>query len=229
MMMRIPSLSPPCAGIFFGRNNAAAVVATMARVAPGIHAIILAAGQSQRFGRVKLLEPFNGQPLLRHSLDIARSVLNSNSWLVTGHSAEGIEDAARGLAGHVLYNPDYAQGIGSSIACGATACSNRADAIVVMLADQPLISRSHLENLVRRWTGEADAIIATEFEGILAPPVLFGRDHFAELCALRGDTGAKQILEAHAGAVSSVRFDPAAIDIDTPGDLARLVSPDQTP
>lgn len=225
-MMRIPSLSPPCAGIFFGCNNGATVVATMARVAPGIHAIILAAGQSQRFGRVKLLEEFNGQALVRRSLDIARSVFHSNSWLVTGHSAEDIEDAARGLAGHVLHNPAYAQGIGSSIACGAAACSDRADAIVIMLADQPLISRSHVENLVRRWTGDADAIIATEFDGILGPPVLFGRDHFAELCALRGDTGAKQILETHADAVNSVRFDPAAVDIDTPEDLARLVSPD---
>jgi len=225
-MMRIPRLSPPCAGIFFGRSNAAAVVATMARVAPGIHAIILAAGQSQRFGRVKLLEELNGRALVQHSLDVARSVFHSNSWLVTGHSADGIEDAASGLAGHILYNPEYAQGMGSSIACGATACSNRADAIVIMLADQPLISRSHLENLVHRWTGDDNAIIATEFDGILGPPVLFGRDHFAELRALRGDTGAKQILETHANAVNSVRFDPAAVDIDTPGDLARLVSPD---
>ncbi len=198
----------------------------MAGVVPDIHAIILAAGQSKRFGRVKLLEEFNGQALVRHSLDIARSVFHGNSWLVTGHSAEGIEDAARGLAGHVLYNPEYAQGMGSSIACGATACSDCADAIVIMLADQPLISRSHLGSLVRRWTGAADAIIATEFAGILGPPVLFGRDHFAELCALRGDTGAKQILEAHADAVNSIRFDPAAVDIDTSEDLARLVSPD---
>ena len=198
----------------------------MVRMAPNIHAIILAAGQSQRFGRVKLLEEFNGRTLVRHSLDVARSVFRGNSWLVTGHSADGIEDAARGLAGHVLYNSQYAQGMGSSIACGAAACSSRADAIVIMLADQPLISRSHLEHLARRWTGDADAIIATEFDGILGPPVLFGRDHFAELCALRGDTGAKQILKAHADAVSSVRFDPAAVDIDTPGDLARLVSPD---
>ena len=224
--MRIPSLSPPCAGIFFGRSNAAPVVATMARVAPGIHAIILAAGQAQRFGRVKLLEEFDGEPLVRRSLNIARSVLHGNSWLVTGHSANDIEEAARGLAGHVLYNPDYAQGMGSSIACGATACSDRADAIVIMLADQPLISRSHLANLISAWTGNADAIIATEFDDILGPPVLFGRDHFAELCALRGDTGAKQILEMHADAVDSVRFDPAAVDIDTPEDLQRLVSRD---
>ena len=224
--MRIPSLSPPCAGIFFACNNAAAVVATMARVAPGIHAIILAAGQSQRFGRVKLLEPLNGEPLVRHSLNIARSIFHDNSWLVTGHSAEDIKISAGGLASHVLYNPEYAQGIGSSIACGAAACSDRADAIVIMLADQPLISRSHLEDLVHCWTGAADAIVATEFAGVLGPPVLFGREHFAELCALRGDTGAKQLLKAHAGAVTRVRFDPAAVDIDTPEDLEKLVSPD---
>jgi len=214
--MRIPSLSPPSAGIFFGCDNAAAVVATMARVAQGIHAIILAAGQSQRFGRVKLLEEFDGEPLVRHSLNIARSIFHGNSWLVTGHSAEDIEKAARGLAGHVLYNPEY------GIACGAAACSDRADAIVIILADQPLISRLHLGNLVRRWTGAADAIVATEFAGIPGPPVLFGRDHFAELCALRGDTGAKQLVTAHADAVTHVRFDQAAVDIDTPEDLEHL-------
>ena len=198
----------------------------MLEVGQGFSHQIERAGHAHRFGREKLLDEFDGEPLVRRSLNIARSVLHGNSWLVTGHSANDIEEAARGLAGHVLYNPDYAQGMGSSIACGATACSDRADAIVIMLADQPLISRSHLANLISAWTGDADAIIATEFDDILGPPVLFGRDHFAELCALRGDTGAKQILKAHADAISSVRFDPAAVDIDTPGDLARLVSPD---
>ena len=224
--MRIPRLSPPCAGIFFGRNNVAAVVATIAHVTRGIHAIILAAGQAKRFGRAKLLAELHGVPLLHHALNAARDVCGHNTWLVTGHSAEKIEDTARGLAGHLVHNPEYAKGIGSSIACGATACSERADAIVIMLADQPLVSRSHLASLVSTWTGDADAIIATEFAGVLGPPVLFGRDYFAELCELRGDSGARQILETHTDAVTSVRFAPAAVDIDTPEDLERLVKRD---
>lgn len=202
------------------------VVATIAQMSRNIHAIILAAGQAQRFGGAKLLAPFNGAPLLHRALDAARNACSEHTWLVTGHASKDIADAANGCVEHIVHNSEYAQGIGSSIACGAKACSEFADAIVVMLADQPLVSRSHISDLISGWTGESGAIVATEFSGILGPPVLFDRDYFEALRALRGDAGAKQVLDAHAAAVTSVRFDPAAIDIDTPADLERLVRPD---
>ena len=194
-------------------------------MARNIHAIILAAGRAQRFGGAKLLAEFDGAPLLHRALEVARGACHGNTWLVTGHAAQGIADAAEGRVGHVVHNRDYAQGMGSSIACGASACAESADALLVMLADQPLISRSHVSSLIRGWTGESGAIVATEFSGVLGPPVLFGRDYLEELRALRGDAGARQVLDAHADAVATVRYDPAGVDIDTPEDLQRLVKP----
>lgn len=221
--MHIPSLSPPRAGIFFCRSKAGPVIATIAKVARTIHAIILAAGRAQRFGGTKLLEEYDGAPLLHRALDVARSACHENTWLVTGHAAREMTRAAEGRVGHVVHNREYAQGIGSSIACGASACPESADALLFLLADQPLVSRSHIANLIRGWTGEPGAIVATAFSGVLGPPVLFGRGHLEALRALRGDAGARQVLDAHADAVVAVSHDPAGVDIDTPEDLQRLV------
>ena len=223
--MHIPSLSPPRAGIFFGRSIRGVLIDTIAKVARNIHAIILAAGRAQRFGGTKLLEEYDGAPLLHRALDVARSVCHENTWLVTGHAAQDMADAAEGRVGHIVHNREYARGIGSSIACGAGACPESVDALLVLLADQPLVSRSHIANLIRRWTGEPGAIVATAFSGVLGPPVLFGRGYLEELRALGGDAGARQVLDAHADAVTTVRYDPAGVDIDTPEDLQRLVRP----
>ena len=195
-------------------------------MASGIHAIVLAAGRSSRFGRAKLLEELDGKSLVRRALETAQCACPGNTWLVTGHTANAIADAAAGIADHIVYNPDYESGMGTSIASGVTACSQQADAVVVMLADQALITESHLSDLARSWSGDAGRIVATAFSGTLGPPVLFGQDFFDELSTLDGDDGAKQLLRRHAAAVRSIRFEPAMTDIDTRGDLNRLINPE---
>jgi len=191
---------------------------------PRICIAVLAAGKSARFGAPKLTESWQGQPLLLHALRAAATAFPDDVYLVTGQDTELIGAASDGLANVELFNPDFASGIGSSIACAATACRETADALVIALADQPLITAAHLRSLVTQWAGRRDRIVATEFSEIAGPPVLFGRDFLEDLCQLRDDRGAKSVLHANSQFVEAVRFEPAAIDIDTPDDLDALDS-----
>ena len=185
---------------------------------------MLAAGRSERFGTAKLLAEYRGHTLLHHALSAAQGSCPGDKYLVVGHNAEEISNAAAGLVDTVIHNEGYATGIGSSIACGVRACREHADAILIMLADQPLVSSAHLAQLVDRWTGAPDEIIASGFSGTNGPPVLFASAFFDELEQLRGDMGARAILRNNPNRLRTVEFEAASIDIDTPEDLGALAS-----
>jgi len=184
--------------------------------------VMLAAGRSERLGTAKLLADYRGKPLLHHALSAAQGTCPGNICLVVGHNPEEIENAATGLADRVIINEAYATGIGSSIACGVRACREHADAILIMLADQPLVSCAHLDQLVDRWTGSPDEIIASRFSGTSGPPVLFASALFDQLEDLHGDVGAREILRKSSSILRTVEFGAAAVDIDTPADLEAL-------
>lgn len=193
-------------------------------MAHNIFVLVLAAGQSQRFGATKLLEEFGGRPLLQHALAASQEACPGNVCLVTGHASEDLAKAAVGLADQIVLNDDYESGIGSSIARGVSHLINDAAAVIILLADQPLITGAHLKEIMKRWKDDPDTIVATHFSGVDGPPVLFGQRFFGQLSKLEGDTGAKQILRAWPDAVRSIDFEPAAVDIDTAGDLEGLLS-----
>jgi molybdenum cofactor cytidylyltransferase len=185
-----------------------------------IHVAVLAAGKSERFGKPKLLEILDGRPVLTYALSVAQEYSPGNVLLVTGKDADLVESAGAVLADRIVFNPDHESGMGSSIAAAAKACAGAADALIVMLADQPMITVAHLRDLADRWQGKTGRIVASSYSGTVGPPVLFGREFLGELAELRGETGAKEILIAHRPAVVGLSFEPASIDIDTPADLA---------
>ena len=187
-----------------------------------VRIVMLAAGRSERFGPAKLLAEYRGKPLLQHALSAAQDACPGDVCLVVGHNAHEVADSAVGLADHVITNEDFATGIGSSIACGVRACREHADAILIMLADQPLVSSTHLAELVKRWTGKPNEIIASRFSGVSGPPVLFASALFDQLEDLHGDIGAREILRRSSSMLRTVEFAAAAIDIDTPEDLEAL-------
>jgi molybdenum cofactor cytidylyltransferase len=193
-------------------------------VTQNLFVLVLAAGQSQRFGATKLLEEFDGRPLLQHALAVGQEACPGRVCLVTGHASEEMAKASIGLADQIVLNNNYESGIGSSIAIGVSHLINDASAVIILLADQPLVTSSHVKKLVNRWNNDAGAIVATRFSGVDGPPVLFGQSFFDQLSKLEGDAGARQILQAWPDAVRSVDFQPAAVDVDTPGDLEALLS-----
>ncbi len=185
-------------------------------------AVVLAAGRSRRFGANKQLQVLNGQPLVRHAAALARAVCGKNTLLIVGHEWRRVVAAADQQCQFVAINEDYGDGIGTSIAVAAKSLAHTADCMLILLADQPLISEDHLNALLSAWSGDDQEIVATAFAGTQGPPVLMPRAAFSELAMLEGDTGARKLLENPDFQLTTVWFDPAAIDIDSPDDLDRL-------
>ena len=195
-------------------------------MASNIYCVVLAAGESRRYGRTKLLETYRGEPLLRHALRAAQDTCPGRVCLVTGNDAEAMNRAAGELADTVVLNAEFESGMGTSIRAGVGACSEQADAVLIMLADQPLVTAEHLASMIETWKSDSSKIVVTAYRETIGPPVLFARSHFGELTGLSGDSGAKPILNKHAAVVRSVRFEPAAFDVDTTADFKNLPTQD---
>ncbi len=187
-----------------------------------IFAIVLAAGASSRFGRTKQLEPFEGVPLAAGVLRKAESVCGPRTVLVVGKDWQEVAAACEPLAGFFVINEDYAQGISSSIARGVRAVADSADAILLTMADLPLVTEDHLSKLAETWRNSPRSIVASAFEDTLGPPVVFPKTDFDALLELRGDRGARQVLEANRDRVLQISCEEAAFDIDRPEDLAGI-------
>jgi len=189
---------------------------------PTVFAAVLAAGESRRFGRSKMLESVQRETLVRRAANLAREVCGDCSILVAGHESAAVTSAAGDAPQFVIVNDHYEEGIGGSIALAAKAVSHVADALLLLLADQPLVTAQHLRALMSHWQGADDEIVATAFAETMGPPVLFPRGAFDALGELTGDQGAKSLLQSSRFDVRTVPFEDAAIDIDTPADLKKL-------
>lgn len=189
-----------------------------------VWAVILAAGESSRFGSTKLLEPYRGEPLVARAVRATVKVFESRTLLVTGHDAANVAAAASGHGAEILVNESYRRGIGNSLASAATFLRNRASAMLVLLADQPLVSAGHLQALLDSWDGSSDQIVATIYGGTTGVPALLPGGTFDEIRKFDDDRGARRLFGDSRYRLETVRFEAAAIDVDTPADLDRLYS-----
>ena len=183
--------------------------------------IVLAAGESRRYGAPKLLAQIDGVALIRRAA-LAAQAVGAAVVVVLGAHRDLLEPHIADLAVERAFNPDWASGMGSSIACGVARMGATIEAALIMLADQPLIGARELLSLVGAHAAAPGCIVAAQFSGVLGPPCLFPRRYFAELAALRGEHGARGVLQRHAAQVEALPLSAAAADIDTPADYARL-------
>jgi molybdenum cofactor cytidylyltransferase len=146
---------------------------------PTVFAVVLAAGGSNRFGRSKQLEGFEGRPLVRRAAELARSVCGDRNVLLVGHESAAVVAAAGDAPQYLVVNDRYEEGLGGSIALAAKTLSHVANAVLLLFTDQPLITARHLRALIDTWSGADSEIVATAFSGTLGPPVLFPRGAFA--------------------------------------------------
>ncbi len=194
----------------------------MPDLSPTVFAVVLAAGRSSRFGVTKQTATLNDVPLVRIALDTATRACDDLVVTVIGHDSASVLGAMNANSGFVVVNEDYVQGLGSSIAAAARACRPGADALLVLLADQALVTAEHLFALLDSWSGADNEIVATAYDNTHGPPALFPRATFDDLCQLSGDTGARALFQDCRFDLKTVRFEAAAIDIDSPTDLAAL-------
>jgi len=189
-----------------------------------VAALILAAGASSRMGSPKQLLDWEGQPLVRAAAEVALAARLEPLLVVVGGAQAAVADALAGLPLRIIANPDYAAGQSTSLRAGIAALGQDADAVVVLLGDQPFVTAAIVERLVAEWQASGAAIVAPTYAGQRGNPVLFARAVFPELLAVEGDQGARSVLAADRARVRLVAFDnprPLA-DIDTPEDYARL-------
>lgn len=180
--------------------------------------IILAAGASRRLGRPKQLLPFDGEALVVRAARIASSVAET---IVVIPADETIREVLCGTdfsrsdrlksVLHLVENPDRDEGVASSIRAGVAACEGD---VLIMTCDQPLITSEHLWALIEA----RSPIAATGYNGISGVPSFFAAKFRDELLALRGDVGAKRVIESHRDEVVTIPFAAAALDVDTQAD-----------
>ena len=176
--------------------------------------VVLAAGSSSRFGSPKQLAPYHGVPLLRHVVDAALASEAHSTFVVLGANAEKIKPIVERLKIRQVLNPDWSEGIASSIRAGITAIPQDCDAALFLLVDQPKISTGLINEIIHTFETTQTRMVASEYGGAIGVPALFSRACFPMLLALRGDRGARQILESDAANVKRVAFPDGVFDID---------------
>jgi molybdenum cofactor cytidylyltransferase len=187
-----------------------------------VFAVTLAAGSSSRFGSTKQLQDFHGGPLAGIAVRLATQNCGHRNIVVLGHRWREVAEACRPLDGFFVVNERHGSGIASSIRSGVSAVAHVADAVLLLLADQPLVTADHLASLIRQWRQAPGEIVASRYAGATGPPIVFPSRLFGQLSALEGDSGARAVVSSEGSRVHTIDFEPAAIDIDRPADLAGL-------
>jgi molybdenum cofactor cytidylyltransferase len=189
--------------------------------------VVLAAGAARRYGAAKQLAAFEGTSLVRRAA-LAALGATPNVTVITGAYGEAVSTELQALPLEILHNPDWALGMGHSLACGFNALqTQRAAATLLMLADQVRIGTPQLQLLIATHRQFPHHIVAADYGEHLGPPCLFPATYYPELAALRGDRGARGLLRKHGAFVVPVALPEAAVDIDTPEDYAKLLATSQ--
>ena len=189
-----------------------------------IAAVILAAGKSRRLRQPKQLIQLAGESLLRRTARLAVEAGCGPVFVVLGFEAERMCPELNGLPVQTLTNQNWAEGMGASVRCGVSMAQVTADAVLLLVCDQPRLSAEHLRVLLTRHEEAGALITASGYEGRLGVPAVFAAQLFPELLQIHGDRGARQVIERHGDAVQAVEWPDGALDIDRPEHVRKITS-----
>ena len=188
-----------------------------------VAAIVLAAGASRRLGQPKQLLLLDGETLLERVLRLAGEAGATPLLAVLGAHREIVAASIRNSSAHLVFNEQWEQGIAGSIhagLCALDAAAPNASGALLLGCDQPRLGAAHLRIMIQSFTAQVvPSILASRYAGVLGIPALFPRSAFAELLALRGDTGARSLLLQPSCPLIPIDFPGGEIDIDFPADL----------
>lgn len=193
---------------------------------PKIGGLILAAGQSRRMGKEnKLLAEVDGKPMVRHVADAVAASKAASMTVVLGHEADAVRAALADLKPSYAYNPDYAEGLSTSLKAGLAAVGEDVDGVIVCLGDMPRIGTATIDRMIAAFDPvEGRSIVVPTRRGKRGNPVLFAKRFFEEMAGVSGDVGARHLIGNHEDLAVEIEVDDESVltDVDTPEALARI-------
>jgi molybdenum cofactor cytidylyltransferase len=188
-----------------------------------VYAIVLAAGNSSRLeNNPKQLLSWKSRPLLEHVLINVQAVLKDRIVIVLGAHSHTIKMCINLDSFKTVINPDWQQGMASSIRTGIQSLPKTATAAIILLSDQPLIRTEHFQQLLTTWKNSPTQIVASEYNQSIGVPAIFPNRFFAQLQLLQGDQGAKSLLVKGEKDVIKIPLPEAELDIDSIEDFNNL-------
>jgi len=189
-----------------------------------IAAVVLAAGVSSRMGRPKQTLRLNGVPMLERVLGTFRKSSVGKVVVVLGANAVEVMKRVKFADEAVVVNPKFAEGMSSSLMLGLEHVGPKADAVIIALGDQPFVLPATIDKLVETYEQSGARIIIPTHRGARGHPVLFARSVFPQIARIRGDKGAKSVVQKNATDVLEVEVPDRGVlvDIDTPSDLIEV-------
>lgn len=187
---------------------------------PRIDGVVLAAGESRRFGSEnKLLAPVDGKPLVCHAVDPLCAVL-PRVVVVVGTDADAVRDVLEGYPVECVENPDYSEGQATSLARGVGQLDASVDGAVFALGDMPAVDPATVGLLVDAFAAGVGDPLVPAYDGQRGNPVLFGSQYFEQLATQTGDTGGRPVFQSAADTALVATGDPGVRrDVDRKSDL----------
>ena len=187
--------------------------------------VLLAAGGSSRMGRPKQLLRIEDEALVTRMARRLIELEPASVLVVTGSAAQAVNDQLSGLPVQVVHNLRWEEGMAGSLAVGVKNLPAEIDGVLIMLCDQWRVGLEDLQELVQVWNADISQITAAcwddEGQQVIGPPAIFPRALFEELTSLKGDRGARAVIENHRERASFVAMESACFDLDEPADLER--------
>jgi molybdenum cofactor cytidylyltransferase len=190
-----------------------------------IGVVILAAGASTRLGKPKQLLQYNNKSLLQNAIDAAIHSTAAPVVVVLGANAEQVSREIDKSTTNVLINTAWEEGMASSVRNGLNEIlffDPSIDAVIFMVCDQPFVSADVINDLINTQRETGKQIVTCTYGDAIGPPALFHKTLFHELMELKGDAGARKIIQRHSSDVATVLFEKGKIDIDTETDYRNL-------
>ncbi len=186
---------------------------------PALHAAVLAAGPSTRFGSPKQLVRLGGTPIVHQAAARAAALAGHSVTIVLGANAREVAPALRQSAATIVVNRDWAEGLASSIRTAVRSAPPGCDGLLLLTCDQVAVTADDLRHLYVAWRRHPVLIATALYGGAPGLPAIFPRWAFADLMELRGDRDPRLVLRRSADRLVRVPMSNAAIDLDTPEDL----------